>query len=361
MRLTPAALIGVLVASLGSAAAGQPPVTTGKAAVKVLLMYDLEGVTATSAPRDVIFGSDSYPAVRESLTEDVNAAIRGLLKGGATEVVVTDGHASGNPDPDYLIDRLPNGARFDVRDTPYDPYMQSLDGSVAAVVGVGMHSGAGRKGNLAHTFLGHTKWVLAGVEVNESLALAASAARFGVPLILVTGDDVLREEVAAAAPATRYVTVKHAVSVESSEPRSREAVTADIEKSAEEAMRGRKAIKPWSPVTRGTAFDNLYSYLFPEMASVAIFYPGAESVDNKTIRLRTRTFEEAYLSFRALAFFTSVVRQRMMMDLVRKVDGGPAVVAKAQAMWPDRSHRTFDPTGPEIDWSGVAMGRHGWK
>jgi D-amino peptidase len=337
------------------------PETTGAGTVKVLLMYDLEGVTATSAPRDVIFGGEGYPGVRESLTEDVNAAVRGLLRAGATDIVITDGHGSGNPEPDYLLDKLPKGARFDMRPEPYDPYASSLDGTYAAVVGVGMHSGSGRKGNLAHTFLGHTKWILAGVDLNESMLLAALAGRFDLPVILVTGDDVLKGEVASVMPTTRYVTVKHAVSVEKSEPRPRDVVSAEIEQTAEAALRGRRGIKPWKPVSPGASFENLFTYQFPEMASVAIFYPGAESVNNKTVRLRTRSLEEAYLSFRALAFFTAVVRQRMMMDLVRKVEGGPAAIAKAQALWPDRDHRNFDPTAPEVDRSGVAMGRHGWK
>jgi hypothetical protein len=81
---------------------------------KILLWYDMEGVTAAAAPRDVQLGGPNYPATRESLTEDVNAAIRGLLRAGASEVVLTDGHGSGNPEPDYLLDRLPKGARFDI-------------------------------------------------------------------------------------------------------------------------------------------------------------------------------------------------------------------------------------------------------
>jgi D-aminopeptidase len=39
--------------------------------------------------RDPSFGSSSYQATRESLVEDVNAAIRGLRKAGAGEIVVT--------------------------------------------------------------------------------------------------------------------------------------------------------------------------------------------------------------------------------------------------------------------------------
>ena len=61
---------------------------------KVLLLYDMEGVTDAREPHAVEMGSQTYPAARESLTEDVNAAIRGLLKAGAREIVLTDGQAA---------------------------------------------------------------------------------------------------------------------------------------------------------------------------------------------------------------------------------------------------------------------------
>jgi D-amino peptidase len=105
----------------------------------------------------VNFGSPTYPATRESLVEDVNAAIQGLLAAGASEVVLTDAHGSGNPDPDYILDRMPRGARFDLRDEPYDAYIDTMDDSFDAVVAIAMHSKAGGEGFLAHTYYGHTR------------------------------------------------------------------------------------------------------------------------------------------------------------------------------------------------------------
>lgn len=47
----------------------------GQRGLKVLLLYDMEGVTGASKPQDVTARSESYPSTRESLTADVNAAI----------------------------------------------------------------------------------------------------------------------------------------------------------------------------------------------------------------------------------------------------------------------------------------------
>lgn len=337
------------------------PAQSSDAASRVLLIYDMEGVTAAVAPRDVQFGAEGYPAARESLTEDVNAAARGLLTGGAREVVITDAHASGNAEPDYLVDRLPKGARFDVRDAPYDPYIDTVSQGYAAVVAVGMHGRAGGKAFLAHTYFGHTRWLMAGHDMNESMIVATSAGRVGVPLILVTGDDVLQREIAEVMPTTEYVVVKQANGVEKADPRPRADVSAEIEAAAARAFKNHSSIRPWLPAGLEAPFDNRFSYVFPEMAAVAVIFPHATGIDNKTINLKTRDFLEAYLAFRALATFTAVVRQRMVLTLVGAVDGGPEALAKAQQHFPTRDQRTFEPTGAAIDPSGTPYGRYGAK
>lgn len=328
---------------------------------KVLLLYDMEGVTDAIRPQDVSMGSQTYPATRESLTEDVNAAIRGLLKAGAREVVLTDGHGSGNPDPDYLLDKLPKGARFDIRDAPYDPYIEAMDATFDAMVTVAMHGKAGGKAFLAHTYNGHTRWVMAGHDMNESMLVAASAARFNVPLILVTGDDVLREEIRSFSPGTEYVTVKKAVSVSAAEARPRADVSRDIEAAAERALRNRKNVKPWKPAEIAKPFDNQFSYTLPEQAAIASMFPQATPVNNKTVKVSTPNFMDAYLAFRGLATFTGLVTQRMTVTAIREMPAGPDMITKAQAQLPSREQRSFEPTSATLDRGSVGPGRHGYR
>jgi D-amino peptidase len=334
-----------------------PAHPAGQQGPKVLVLYDMEGITDAVRPADVSFGSASYQATRESLVEDVNAAIRGLQKAGAGEIVVTDGHGSGNPDPDYILDRMPAGARHDIRDVPYDPYIETMDGSFTAMVAIAMHSRAGGDGFLAHTYNGHTRWVMGGHDMNESMLVAASAARFGIPLILVTGDDVLEREVRAFSPRTEYVNVKKAVSVDEAVARPRAEVSADIEAAAERALRNVKAIPPWTPAL-APEFENHFGYILPEMAEVALNFPRATVVDNKTVSVRTTNFLDAYLAFRALARFTGLANQRLLLAGVREQPGGPELIQKAQQRLPSRRERTFEPTGTTID---RPFGRHGYR
>ena len=332
-----------------------------QAGPKVVLIYDMEGLIPVQTSRDCSFGSSTYPTARQSLTDEVNAAIRGLLRAGASEVVLTDGHGSGNPDPDYDTSQLPDGARFEIRDDPYDAYVDVFDASTDAVVAIGMHAGAGSEGVISHTYYGHTRWVIGGEPINESKIVAASAARFGAPLILVTGDDVLREQVASFNPATRYVETKRAISRTRAEARPRQEVLEEIERAAEDALRNLGSIPSWSPVLENGSLTNEFSYTRPDHASVAINFPGAKPVNDRTIALSSESFLEAYLAFSALANFTALAPMRTMLEAMREVEGGMEVYRRIREHLSDLPAPGFDPAGTEIDMSASAKGRHGYR
>jgi hypothetical protein len=81
---------------------------------------------------------------------------------------------------------------------------------------------------------------------------------------------------------------------------------------------------------------------------IAITFPGAYSIDNRTVGLKTRDFLEGYLAFRALAGYPSFASVRMMMGWLREMEGGAAIADKLQARLPSREPRTFAPTGPAV-------------
>ena len=94
-------------------------------ALKVLLLYDMEGVSGATDFRYTSFAHpNEYAQGRKSLTADINAAVSGLKAAGATEVTVVDGHGSGNSTgPDVLEDELLAPAKMMYRDQPFDIYM----------------------------------------------------------------------------------------------------------------------------------------------------------------------------------------------------------------------------------------------
>jgi D-amino peptidase len=333
--------------ALAVAAGGWAAPAAAQQGPKVLVIYDMEGVSQIVTPADCSFGTPGYPAGRDALTEDVNAAINGLFRGGAREVVITDGHGSGNPAPDYDLTRLPPGARFEIRDAPYDAYIDVVDSTFDAVVAIAMHARANTPGFISHTYFGHTTWNAGGLDMNESMLVAASAARFGVPLILVTGDDVLGGQVAAFSPRTRYVVVKTAESRSRAVARPRADVSRDIAAAAEDAMRDLAGIPAWRPATFEGRFENVFGYNLSAYAALAANYPGARVVNDRAVAVETSGFLDAYLTFRALALFTSPARTLLAVRALPDVEGGAAALqAAAQSIG---LQPTFVPAGETPD------------
>lgn len=272
--------------------------------LKVMLLYDMEGVSrATEYKHTTTAHPAEYALGRESLTDDVNAAIAGLKAAGATEIVVVDGHGSGNADgPDVLEDKLLAPAKMMYRDRPFDIYMDSYDHSFDAIIAVGMHAAAGSHiGFLAHTYtFEDTEYKVNGVSFNESMLLAAGAARFKIPLIMVSGDDQLEKEIRRQMPWVRYATVKQAVSRSAAESFSRAEVSRSIESAARESLQrlSDARLPEWPGPYR-------FALTFQDEAQArnASLIPGAEYTAGSTsVQIRSNDFEEGYrLSLRLIS------------------------------------------------------------
>src|SRR5215831_14375527 len=261
--------------------------------LKVLLLYDMEGVSGATDFKHTSFSHPSeYAEGRKSLTADVNAAIAGLKAAGASEIVVVDGHGSGNnTGPDVPEDQLLPPARTLYRDAPFDIYMDSYDHSFAAV---GMHAAAGNSiGFLSHTYtFEDVEYKVNGVPFNESMILAAGAARLKIPLIMVSGDDQLEKEIRREMPWIKYASVKHAVDRAKAEAFPRDEVSRRIETAAREALQSLAVAKlpDWhGPYRFALTFQD------EAQARLASMIPGAELYGNGLrVQVRANDFEEGY-------------------------------------------------------------------
>ena len=129
--------IVILLLLWSSFEVGTIPVYAQVIKPKILLLYDMEGISGINRQVQCNYPTPEYENARRLLTADVNAAIRGLKAGGAGEIVVIDGHGSGNwLEPDIILADLDKRAEMGFRDTPYDPYT-SPDASFNAIVSDG--------------------------------------------------------------------------------------------------------------------------------------------------------------------------------------------------------------------------------
>lgn len=276
----------VLVAASLCLSAANPP--------KVLIIYDMEGISGVVAPSYERYGAAEYPQGRESLTADVNAAVRGLKAGGAGAIWVEDGHGSGNSqEPDLLVDKLDQGASFDFRDHPYDPYSTGLDGSIDAIVCIGMHARARTNGFMAHTYTFDVAWKVNGVDLTETHIVAISAARWGIPVIMVSGDDVLAQQLPSDFPELEYAQIKTAKGLSAADAVPRAEADRRIENAARLGIQKFLAGK-FRPYYFPPPFDFRISFRTREQARMAAQTRGVSEDGELGVRFPGDTFIAGY-------------------------------------------------------------------
>ncbi len=174
--------------------------------MKIMLMTDMEGVAGILNHDDwVLPGGRFYDKGQRLLTLEANAAIAGLTAGGATEIVVVDGHGAGGIDPELLDPRA-----LLERGWGRHPYPFGLDASFDAFACVGQHAKAGTP----FSHITHTGWFnvidvsINGVSIGEYGELALCAMELGVPCILACGEEAFAAEAEELTPGIITAAVK---------------------------------------------------------------------------------------------------------------------------------------------------------
>ena len=205
--------------------------------MRVLISADMEGATGVTWPADVEPGTEQWQRCRRMFTGDVNAAIAGFFDGGADEVLVNEAHATMR---NLLLEDLDRRA---VLLTGRHKELSMVEGiqdpAVGAVAFLGYHAAAGSEGVLAHTYLANS---ITGVRINgetgsEGRLNALVAAEYGVPVVLVTGDDRTCADAAGYAPQALTVAVKDCVSRYAAVCRPPEQTAAAITAAAAQAVK----------------------------------------------------------------------------------------------------------------------------
>ena len=180
--------------------------------MRVLISADMEGATGVTWPADVEPGTEQWQRCRRMFTSDVNAAIAGFLAAGADEVLVNEAHSTMR---NLLLEELdPRAVMLTGRHKELSMIEGIQDEAVQAVAFLGYHAPAGADGVLAHTYLANsiTSVRVNGQTASEGWLNAQVAAEYGVPVVLVTGDDRACADAAGYAPQALTVAVKQCVS-----------------------------------------------------------------------------------------------------------------------------------------------------
>ena len=183
--------------------------------VKIYISADMEGVTGAVTNEQLGPEGFEYQRFRQFFTDEVIAAIEGAREAGADEIVVSDSHGNGQ---NLLIDQLPENIQI-VRSWPRPlGMMQGIDDTFDGVMMIGYHSSTTNpNGVRAHTNSSARLSAvrLNGTEMSEGTLNAAIAGHFGVPVIMISGDDAVVKEVQSTLGNIEAAVVKWAYSFHS--------------------------------------------------------------------------------------------------------------------------------------------------
>ena len=179
--------------------------------MKIAVMTDIEGVAGLVNFADwALPESRYYEQGKMLLTEEVNAAVRGLFDAGADEVVVIDGHGHGAINT-ILLDKRAQYSRG------WGVYHQfGLADNFDAFITIGQHAKAGTlKSHITHTgSFSVLEARINGISVGEYGQCVMISGFYGTPAIFAAGERAFCEEAKALTPWVHTAEGKYGVTLD---------------------------------------------------------------------------------------------------------------------------------------------------
>ena len=183
---------------------------------RLYISADIEGIVGVTSYAQTQPGAFEYDSARVWMTQSVVAAAEAAQASGYREVIVSDSHHNGQ---NILLDRMPDHVQL-VRSWPRPlSMMQGIEaGAFNAAALIGFHTGSmTASGLLAHTYSGNIHDIrINGISYTETTICAAIAGHFGVPVVMVSGDDAYCAEARSILGNVEVAEAKQALGRESS-------------------------------------------------------------------------------------------------------------------------------------------------
>ena len=267
--------------------------------MKILIATDMEGITGVTTWDQVTPGHAEYARFRKLMTQDVNAALRGAFEAGAEEAVVADGHWNGS---NILVEELHSRARLNTGSPSPFSMMQGINESVDGVIFIGYHARNGSPNAiLDHTWSSRT---VANVWLNDILTgeyglNASLAGHFGVPVIMVSGDQTACAQVTELLGDMETAVVKQATGRFAAECLTPQAAQEMISASAAHAVRRLAEGDVPDPFVLDSPVRVAVEFFTSDMADRAMCIPFTER-NGTRVSFTMQSMASAYNGFRAL-------------------------------------------------------------
>ena len=258
--------------------------------MKVFLSVDMEGITGLVDSTFVDSSSRNYRRGQQMMTAEANHVIKTAFNAGCKDVIVNDSHSKMN---NLLIEEIHKEAKLISGDVKPISMVQGLDNSYSGALFLGYHSRASTKGVMSHTMtLGVRNMYINDVEVGELGFNAYVAGYYGVPVLMVAGDDETAKEAKALISNVTTVIVKEHQSRSSALCLTPEKTGELLQQKTKEALENRKSVKPLVPPENPVLRIEFSNYGQAEWAALM---PGTEIEEGTAIvRFQAKDILEAY-------------------------------------------------------------------
>ncbi|UCE41101.1 MAG: M55 family metallopeptidase [Candidatus Aminicenantes bacterium] len=272
--------------------------TYGQEKLKVYISVDMEGIAGVVNGEQTSASGGDYGIARRWMTQEVNAAIRGALEAGATEIVVNDSHGSMR---NVIISELDSAASLITGSPKPLSMMHGIDETFDAIFLIGYHARAGSEdGVLDHTYSGGSVYSIKvnGKELGESEQNALIAGCYDVPIVLVTGDKTVCGQVKKSlGEEVETAVVKEGIGRYAAKSLTPTNACTLIQKKAKIALENRNKVKP---LKLQSPYRFELTYMRSSMAEAGELIPQVKRTGPRTVMYEVQDYIEGYKLFRAL-------------------------------------------------------------
>ncbi len=263
--------------------------------MKVWISVDMEGISGIVERSQLLPGQAQYERGRQYLMAELDPIIQTLQsQPDVDEILINDSH---DGMVNLLWNQLPDGVRLISGGTKALSMNQGMAGADIGFF-VGYHAMAGTAAAVMdHTYSGEIfRVAINGRDVGETGINAVVAGHYGVPVLMVTGDDKLSREAAALLDGVVTVVVKEGVSRNSAILYGPKETARRLVQGVEQALTlfREKSAQPYR-VELPVRWD--IGLMTADMADRAMYCPAMERIDGRTVSYLASTVLEGFRAF----------------------------------------------------------------
>lgn len=266
---------------------------------KLYISCDMEGIGGICSDRHRQMGDMFYDWARKQTTRELCQVIEEFKKRGVEQFVVNDSHDNMI---NLRIDELPEGTSLISGTHKTDSMLAGISPDFDGAVFIGYHGKCGlHRAVLSHTYsdsIFHA--TLNDIWFGETTINAAFCGALGVPVLLVSGDDVLAEEVAALQSGTVSVITKYGLSRSAGRMLHPKQVAENYHQGVTRVFQ--TSVKPF---TIQAPYRLDITLREPQMVDIALRVPGTRRTGEMSLQFSHDDYFTTYRAFLAIQTLAS--------------------------------------------------------